>query len=117
MRDVTNELKLLRLHGMASAWTDLMAQETATTASSKWLVEHLLERHHDRELANVAEDVPRRALHQHRELKRLLDRRVGSHGLIGERVLTDALIDERRARDRREVREEAVEIQWVTPGQ
>ena len=35
MRDVTTELKELRLHGMASAWTDLMAQGTSSTESSR----------------------------------------------------------------------------------
>ena len=43
MRDVTSELKALRLHGMAGAWTDLMAQGTTSTQSSKWLIEHLLQ--------------------------------------------------------------------------
>ena len=43
MSDVTAELKALRLHGMAGAWTDLSAQGTASTASSKWLIEHLLQ--------------------------------------------------------------------------
>jgi DNA replication protein DnaC len=42
MLDVTVELKALRLHGMASAWVDLVTQGTASTESSKWLVEHLL---------------------------------------------------------------------------
>lgn len=43
MRDVMSELKELRLHGMASAWTDLMAQGTTSTESSRWLIEHLLQ--------------------------------------------------------------------------
>jgi len=42
MLDITTELKDLRLHGMASAWTDLTVQETSATATSKWLIEHLL---------------------------------------------------------------------------
>ena len=42
-RDVTTELKELRLHGMVGAWTDLMAQGESSTASSKWLIEQLLE--------------------------------------------------------------------------
>jgi hypothetical protein len=43
MRDVTVELKELRLHGMASAWDDLIAQGTlASLESSRWLIEHLL---------------------------------------------------------------------------
>ena len=43
MLDVTTELKDLRLHGMASAWTDLIAQGTTSTESSTWLIEHLLQ--------------------------------------------------------------------------
>jgi len=31
MRDITAELKALRLHGMASAWAELMAQGTSST--------------------------------------------------------------------------------------
>ncbi|HCY64827.1 MAG TPA: AAA family ATPase [Oxalobacteraceae bacterium] len=42
-RDVTAELKELRLHGMVGAWTDLTAQGTAAMDSSKWLIEHLLQ--------------------------------------------------------------------------
>ncbi len=41
--DITAELKYLRLHGMADAWTDLIAQGTSTIDSSKWLIEHLLQ--------------------------------------------------------------------------
>ena len=43
MRDLMTELKELRLHGMASAWEELISQGTASTASSKWLLEHLLQ--------------------------------------------------------------------------
>ena len=44
MRDVIAELKELRLHGMAGAWTDLIAQGTlASLESSRWLIEHLLQ--------------------------------------------------------------------------
>ena len=43
MRDITSELKELRLHGMASAWSDLTEQGETSTASSKWLIEHLLQ--------------------------------------------------------------------------
>lgn len=38
-RDVTTELKELRLHGMVGAWTDLMAQGESGVASSKWLID------------------------------------------------------------------------------
>ena len=41
MRDVDSELKALRLHGMASAWADLVAQGTLSSLeSSRWLIEH-----------------------------------------------------------------------------
>jgi len=44
MRDVSAELKELRLHGMAAAWADLVVQGTlASLESSRWLIEHLLE--------------------------------------------------------------------------
>jgi len=44
MRDVIAELKALRLHGMAGAWNDFIAQgTTASVESSRWLLEHLLE--------------------------------------------------------------------------
>ena len=69
MRDVTIELKGLRLHGMASAWTDLMAQETATTASSKWLVEHLLEAETtDRAVRSVTHQMNAAKFPVHRDL-------------------------------------------------
>ena len=41
--DVATELKELRLHGMVGAWADLMAQGNSTVASSKWLIELLLQ--------------------------------------------------------------------------
>jgi DNA replication protein DnaC len=41
--DVLVELKALRLHGMAGAWTDLLEQGgNAGIESSRWLIEHLL---------------------------------------------------------------------------
>ena len=44
MRDVTAELKALRLYGMTSAWQDLTANGGAATLdSSRWLIEHLLQ--------------------------------------------------------------------------
>ena len=44
MREVTAELKELRLHGMAAAWDDLIAQGMlASVESSRWLIEHLLQ--------------------------------------------------------------------------
>lgn len=43
MSEITTDLKALRLHGMAGAWTDLVAQGESSTASSRWLIEHLLQ--------------------------------------------------------------------------
>jgi hypothetical protein len=43
MRDVTAELKDLRLHGMASVWADLAEQDASGVGASRWLVEHLLQ--------------------------------------------------------------------------
>jgi DNA replication protein DnaC len=44
MRDLIVELKALRLHGMAGAWSDLVEQgANAGVDASRWLLEHLLE--------------------------------------------------------------------------
>lgn len=43
MRDVLVELKQLRLHGMAIAWSELAEQGSASIDSSRWLIEHLLQ--------------------------------------------------------------------------
>ena len=48
MRELAVELKQLRMHGMANAWTDLVEQGAgggggAATESSRWLIEHLLQ--------------------------------------------------------------------------
>ena len=43
-RDLVTELKQLRLHGMADAWSDLALQGTnAALDGSRWLLEHLLQ--------------------------------------------------------------------------
>jgi hypothetical protein len=42
--DIKENLKSLRLHGMAMAWDELTENgETTRVDSSKWLIEHLLE--------------------------------------------------------------------------
>jgi len=69
MRDITADLKALRLHGMASAWTDLMAQGTSSTASSKWLIEHLLQQEHtDRAMRSVSHQMKMAKFPVHRDL-------------------------------------------------
>ncbi|AOE86103.1 IS21-like element helper ATPase IstB [Pseudomonas sp. TCU-HL1] len=69
MRDLTDELKGLRLHGMANAWAELAAQGESTTASSKWLLEHLLEQEHaDRAVRSVSHQMNMAKLPLHRDL-------------------------------------------------
>ena len=69
MRDVTTELKELRLHGMASAWTDLVNQDTTSTESSKWLIEHLLQAEtSDRAMRSVSHQMNAAKFPVHRDL-------------------------------------------------
>jgi DNA replication protein DnaC len=69
MSDVTTELKELRLHGMAGAWTDLMAQGTATMSSSMWLIEHLLQAEiTDRAMRSVSHQMHMARFPVHRDL-------------------------------------------------
>ena len=69
MRDITTELKELRLNGMVSAWSDLMAQGDASTATSKWLIEHLLQAEHtDRAMRSVRHQMNAAKLPIHRDL-------------------------------------------------
>ena len=68
-RDVTTELKELRLHGMVSAWTDLLAQGPASIDSSKWLIEHLLQAEHtDRAMRSVSHQMKTAKFPAHRDL-------------------------------------------------
>ena len=67
--DIVTELKELRLHGMVGAWTDLMAQGEASTASSKWLIEHLLQAEHtDRAMRSVKHQMNAAKFPLHRDL-------------------------------------------------
>jgi len=69
MRDVTAELKALRLQGMVSAWTDLMAQGATSTQSSKWLIEHLLQAETtDRAMRSVRHQISAAKFPVHRDL-------------------------------------------------
>ena len=68
-RDVGTELKELRLHGMMGAWTDLMAQGESALASSKWLIEHLLQAEHtDRAMRSVSHQMKAARFPIHRDL-------------------------------------------------
>ena len=69
MREIATELKGLRLHGMASAWTDLTAQGTSSTESSKWLIEHLLQAENtDRAMRSVSHQMHAARFPVHRDL-------------------------------------------------
>jgi len=67
--DVTTELKELRLHGMADAWTDLLGQGATSTGTSRWLVEHLLRAEHtDRAMRSVRHQMNAAKFPVHRDL-------------------------------------------------
>ena len=69
MRDISNQLKELRLHGMASAWADLTDAGTESTESSRWLIEHLLQAEHtDRAMRSVRHQLTAAKFPVHRDL-------------------------------------------------
>jgi DNA replication protein DnaC len=69
MRDITAELKDLRLHGMADAWADLLTQGPASTESSKWLIEHLLRAENtDRGMRSIRHQMNAAKFPVHRDL-------------------------------------------------
>lgn len=69
MRDVTSELKALRLHGMAGAWVDLQTQSSATLEASGWLIEHLLQAETtDRAMRSVSHQMHAAKFPVHRDL-------------------------------------------------
>ena len=43
MRDITLELKQLRLHGMVVAWAELVEQSSTELEAARWLLEHLMQ--------------------------------------------------------------------------
>ena len=54
---------------MATAWAELTAQGESNTASSKWLLEHLLEQEHtDRAMRSVSHQMNMAKLPMHRDL-------------------------------------------------
>ena len=72
-RDITTELKELRLHGMAGAWDDLTTQEGKKTdvgiQTSRWLIEHLLQAEHEqRAFASVRHQMKAAKFPLHRDL-------------------------------------------------
>ena len=69
-RDVTLELKALRLHGMAGAWADLVEQGgNAGLDASRWLIEHLLQAEStDRAMRSVSHQMHAAKFPVHRDL-------------------------------------------------
>ncbi len=70
MRDLLVELKQLRLHGMAQAWSDLLEQgANAGLDTSRWLLEHLLEAElTDRAMRSVSHQMHAAKFPVHRDL-------------------------------------------------
>ncbi len=70
MRDVAAELKALRLHGMVSAWEEIIGQGTQSAVdSSRWLIEHLLESEHtDRAMRSIRYQMHTAKFPVHRDL-------------------------------------------------
>ena len=72
-RDISTELKELRLQGMAGAWEDLTNQEGKSTdmgvSASRWLIEHLLQAEHtQRAVASVRHQMKAAKFPLHRDL-------------------------------------------------
>ena len=70
MRELAVELKQLRMHGMASAWSDLVEQGgSAALDSSRWLLEHLLQAETtDRAMRSVSHQMHTARFPVHRDL-------------------------------------------------
>jgi DNA replication protein DnaC len=70
MRDLSIELKQLRLHGMAGAWADLVEQGTHPGLdTSRWLIEHLLQAETtDRVMRSVSHQMHAAKFPVHRDL-------------------------------------------------
>ena len=69
-RELTADLKALRLHGMAAAWADLVEQgANAGLDSSRWLLEHLLAAEAtDRAMRSVSHQMHSAKFPVHRDL-------------------------------------------------
>jgi DNA replication protein DnaC len=69
-RDLTVELKQLRLHGMAEAWSELVEQgSNAGLDASRWLLEHLLQAEGtDRAMRSVSHQMHAARFPVHRDL-------------------------------------------------
>lgn len=70
MRDVTAELKELRLYGMATAWDELAGEGNGVgIQTSRWLIEHLLQAEHtDRHMRSIRYQMHTAKFPVHRDL-------------------------------------------------
>ena len=69
MREITTELKELRLYGMAGAWVDLTSQGQTGVESSRWLIEHLLQAEQtDRAVRSISYQLKSARFPVHRDL-------------------------------------------------
>ena len=70
MRDITAELKELRLYGMASAWEEVAADANGMgVQTSRWLIEHLLQAEHtDRVMRSIGYQMHAARFPVHRDL-------------------------------------------------
>lgn len=70
MRDVTAELKELRLLGMAAAWEEIQGPgQSVGVETSRWLIEHLLQAEHtDRAMRSVKHQMNAAKFPVHRDL-------------------------------------------------
>lgn len=69
MRDIANELKGLRLHGMAQSWLELQTQDEAAITGAAWLLEHLLKAEEtDRAMRSVSYQMSSAKFPLHRDV-------------------------------------------------
>jgi DNA replication protein DnaC len=70
MRDVTAELKSLRLYGMMNAWEEVSADSNSVgMQTSRWLIEHLLQAEHtDRHMRSISYQMHTARFPVHRDL-------------------------------------------------
>lgn len=69
MRDITAELKSLRLYGMVEAWAELQGHDAPASSEGRWLLEHLLAAEHtDRAIRSINYQIHSAKFPVHRDL-------------------------------------------------
>ena len=87
MRDVTAELKALKLYGMASSYAELLeAGDSAGLQSSRWLIQHLLAAEStERHLRSIRYQLSAARFPVHRDLRGF----DFTHGKVDERLINE----------------------------